>query len=834
MESQWVLSLGLALALGRCAPPTRAADALPPAAGRRVDFRADVKPLFESGCIACHAHGQKKGGLRIDSRSLLVEGGGSGPAARPGSGGESLLVRLVAGLEADRVMPAKGARWTPEQVGLLRAWIDQGMEWEDGVKLGRGVLAPLEPRVVVLPPAARGLTNPVDRLLAPYFVRNGVKLPPPVADRVFARRVHLDLVGMVPTPEELRAFERDGQPDKAAGLVGRLLGDGPRYAAHWLTFWNDALRNDYRGPGFIDGGRRQITPWLYGALATNLPFDRFVAQLVNPDEHAAGFTKGIVWRGTVNASQSPPVQAAQNLSQVFLGINLKCASCHDSFVSDWKLADAYGLAGIYADEPLELVRCDKPTGAIAARKFLFPELGAFADSTNRTERLERLARLFVDPRNGRLTRTIVNRLWARLLGRGLIEPVDEMDNASWNADVLDWLAADLSANGYDLKRTLALIATSRAYRLPAVGGQENPSGTFVFRGPLVKRLSAEQYADALSSLTGLWQPLPANSEIDFGLPDRSAIRPFPAASWIWNSDAARTGAPPGTVYFRRRFTLGEAPLPETALVVAAADNRFTLYVNGHEAGSGDDWNRPRLIDIRPHLTAGTNVLAVAATNGEVKEGDASPNPAGLILAAWIEPAKQGGKQAGAVEASQGGRTDFGTDPFWLCSTQKMDGWQKPDFAAAGWVSATPLGGPGAAPWALEGRLLANWSQGSQFGRVRISLVASNPLLTALGRPGREQVVTSRATVATTLQGLELANGATLAERLQKGAARLIEAKPKTARVLIDRLYAQALGRHPTGAERQLALATVGSPPRREGVEDLLWALSLLPEFQLID
>src|SRR4029450_13613691 len=138
--------------------------------------------------------------------------------------------------------------------------------------------------------------------------------------------------------------------------------------------------NDYRGTGYIDGGREQITRWLYAALRDNKPYDQFVRELVNPSASGPrGFTKGIVWRGAVNASQTPPMQAGKSISQGFLGVNLKCPSCHDSFIDDWQLADAYGMAGIFADEKLELVLCDKPLGKDVPVKFLFPELGGLGD-----------------------------------------------------------------------------------------------------------------------------------------------------------------------------------------------------------------------------------------------------------------------------------------------------------------------------------------------------------------------------------------------------------------------------------------------------------------------
>ena len=195
-----------------------------------------------------------------------------------------------------------------------------------------------------------------------------------------------------------------------------------------------------------------------------------------------GFTKGIVWRGVVNASQTPEMQAAQNISQVFMGVNLKCASCHDSFINEWQLADAYGLASIYAERPLEMVECDRPTGKTAAMKFLYADLGSIDPAAPRGVRLEQLMHALVGPTNGRLARTIVNRLWARFMGRGLVEPVDDMEQAAWHPDLLDWLAEDLVAHGYDLKRTMAVILTSRAYQRVAV----NPPAAdepYVFRGP---------------------------------------------------------------------------------------------------------------------------------------------------------------------------------------------------------------------------------------------------------------------------------------------------------------------------------------------------------------
>src|SRR5206468_2632293 len=122
----------------------------------------------------------------------------------------------------------------------------------------------------------------IDRILLQYYEARAIKPPRLVSDGIFARRVYLDAIGLLPTPEELDAFSSDPRADKRERLVRKLLADNRRYAEHWLTFWNDALRNDYSGTGYIDEGRKQVTSWLYAALAGNMRFDKFVNELINP------------------------------------------------------------------------------------------------------------------------------------------------------------------------------------------------------------------------------------------------------------------------------------------------------------------------------------------------------------------------------------------------------------------------------------------------------------------------------------------------------------------------------------------------------------------------
>lgn len=686
----------------------------------------------------------------------------------------------------------------------------------------------LELRRPALPSPKPGATpdHPIDALLQPYFEKHNLQPAAVVDDRLFARRAYLDITGLLPTPAELAQFQADQRPGKREQLAVQLLADKFRYAEHWLSFWSDALRNDYRGTGYIDGGRKQITAWLFESLVDNKPFDQFVRELISPNPDSEGFIKGIVWRGVVNASQVPPVQAAQNVSQVFMGINLKCASCHDSFINDWKLNDAYALAGVFSDGPLEIHRCDKPTGAFAPLKFLYPELGAVNGEAPRIERMRQLATLIASPNNGRLARTVVNRIWSRFFGRGIVSPVDEMDNAPWNSDLLDWLAADLVDHGYDLKHTMRRLVTSRAYQLPAMKPLEHEQDEFVFSGPLVRRMSAEQFIDGMATLTDTGY---TNPGVRMSSLSRVPVR------WIWNQKEAGQGTGGGRLFLRKVLDLPEAPTEARALI--ACDNQFTLYVNGQKVAAGSDWQKPALVDVGRQLVKGRNVLAVEAINwpdpatGSGLETKA-PNPAGFVfhLRAVHKPSQNDGA---VVVGNDSQASEVGSDATWTWSGSPTAGWEQPAFAAEGWQPAAEIVDADGGSWNLGRQLALMTLYGEQIpAMIRAALVPADPLLVALGRPNREQVVTDRPQAATTLQAVELTNGTSLATQIAQGAQKLAAAG-LTPEALVDRIYLQAMGRKPSLEELASSLEIVGSPVAPAGIEDFLWIVAMLPEFQLI-
>jgi mono/diheme cytochrome c family protein len=471
------------------------------AVAETVDFAREVLPILQQHCAKCHTNGRYEGAISFDTREALLETEVVGPGSRADS---SLLDRLTVD-DPEVRMPLNAPALSTAEIDTIRRWIDAGLPWQKGFSFKKDSFrAPLKPRRPELPITPSQEANPIDRILTAYWQQHNIEPPKPIDDATFYRRASLDLVGLLPTAEEVISFEADRTSSKRKRLVRKLLDNRTAYADHWLTFWNDLLRNDYAGTGYIDGGRKQITAWLYGALVENMRYDEFVRELVNPSKESDGFANGIVWRGQVNASQRPELQYAQNVGQVFLGVNLKCASCHDSFVDEWKLTDSYGLAAVFSREPLEIHRCDVPSGKTAEPFFLFGDLGRIDPTAPREQRLQALADIITSADNGRLSRTIVSRIWDRLTGRGLVFPVDALSNRPWNEDLLDYLAADLQDRGYDLKQTLELIVTSDVYGSESVAWDPTaPVDAYVFHGVAPKRMSAEQFVDAVWQIANI-------------------------------------------------------------------------------------------------------------------------------------------------------------------------------------------------------------------------------------------------------------------------------------------------------------------------------------------
>ena len=778
-------------------------DSLSVAQQNRLNL--EVRGIFAHHCYKCHSELKQKGELILETKEGILKGGEDGEIFTPGDAEHSEIIRRLKLPRSDEeAMPGKGKALAKEDIELISLWIDQGAPWADeSFKVfPEATLALTKPEL----PESAERSHPVDRLVDAYFQENDLSWPEPVDDRTFLRRVYLDTKGLLPRPEQVRAFEQESSADKRAHLVKTLLEDDQGYAQHWLSFWNDLLRNDYSGTGFITGGRQQITDWLYASLLHNKPYHQMVKELTNPTEASEGFIKGIQWRGVVNSSQRVEMQAAQNISQSLLGINLKCASCHNSFVSNLTLEQSYGFANVFSDSTLEIYRCDLPTGKNSQVAFLYPELGVIEAETVK-EKLKQLSEVMVKPENGRLYRTIVNRLWDQTMGRGLVEPLDEMDQPPWDAALLDWLAADLIDHEYDLKHTLETIMTSRTYQLPSVTYEQVSQlkdENYRFTGPIQRRLSAEQFADAVSQVI---TPLYYSMAFD---PDPTPLE----ASWIWmrEQEVDRDVLPqPGQRYFRHQFQLPPGKVVKEAEALLTADHAFTLFLNGHQAAQGDDWRKVTRLKLDHLLQPGVNQLAVEGENeGTVR------NPAGLLFALSIR--YQDGTQEMIYSDEQWKATD----------APPADTWTQTAFDDRQWSEVKAYDN---SYWGK----LASFSFGpvDSTSFVRAALVQQNPFLKALGRPTRENVTTSRDDQATLLQALELTNGDFFNRAMEEGSTAWLAHYGNHPETLVDQLYLRSFGRHPSAEEKELLQTSLGEAPTADAVQDVLWATVLLPEFQFI-
>ena len=692
-------------------------------------------------------------------------------------------------------MPVGADPLKPDQVATLKAWIDEGASWSADATVAVKWQPPLAPRRPAVPETDSRIRNPIDRFIAAYSKRRSITLPQVVADASFARRVYLDLWGLLPNPQQLETFLKDKRPNKREVLVDQLLGDAKLYSQHWISFWNDLLRND---EGVIyHGDRQSISQWLLKALENNLPYDQFVSALLNPakPDDPAGFLIGVNWRGDVSASQSPPMQAAQNSAQVLMGVNLKCASCHDSFINQWKLRESYGLASFFSDKELELVRCDVKLGETAQLRFLYPELGSVESGAPLAVRREAVARLMTLPENGRFSRTLVNRYWKKLLGRGLVEPVDDMDTEPWDTDLLDWLASDFAESGYDLRHLLRQVVTSEAYQLPAVHLATSKDKEFSFEGPLPRRLTAEQFVDGISSVTGEWRVFQT---------ERSEPGIYSRDWRLKSSSLTRAlGRPIRDQVFTSRNE--EASTLQALELVNGEDLAYLLRRGARKILNQLDSTPQNLFDSGAF---GKGKVAIDINIQGVQElwlltEDAGSYDRNLVIAGWADArliGPEGEMKLSALAAKQPVR------PGKLV----IEG---SEFAES---LITPL--PSELVFTLKGRNFSRLQgvvgvdesclRNDISPRVRFFVFAEKPDPRQLVRvSGEPPVPMSRQSI--------------------------------TPESLVHYVYRYALSRDPTEKERQIArelLVTSGSTEKMsaDGLEDLFWALFLLPEFQFIN
>jgi hypothetical protein len=376
------------------------------------------------------------------------------------------------------------------------------------------VLIPLPERVPDEVYARLPRNNFIDPLVWDKLRRLGLTPSDPAPDHTFLRRAYLDVIGRLPTPEEARAFLADADLRKRAKLIDRLL-ERPEYADFWANKWADLLRpNPYRvGIKAVFN----LDAWLRDAFRRNKPYDQFVRDLLTAQGSTFRNGAAVVFR-----DRREPDEITTMVSQLFLGVRLDCAKCHHHPFEVWGQDDFYSLAAYFARLGRKGTGLSPPisggeevvtvagkgevrhplTGQVLPPRPLFgkaPPLDPDRDPR------QALAEWVTSPANPYFARVIVNRVWADLMGRGLVDPVDDLraTNPPSNGPLLDALADDFRKNGYDLKKLLRTIMTSHAYGLSSLPKGQNAADTRNYSRHYRQRLRAEVLLDAVCDITGV-------------------------------------------------------------------------------------------------------------------------------------------------------------------------------------------------------------------------------------------------------------------------------------------------------------------------------------------
>jgi Protein of unknown function (DUF1553)/Protein of unknown function (DUF1549) len=369
--------------------------------------------------------------------------------------------------------------------------------------------------VVAKPPTANYPGTPcnnfIDDLVVAKLKRMNIVPSRLSGDHEFLRRVYLDTVGVLPSLEETRSFLEAKDPDKRVRLIDTLL-ERPEFAEVWATRFSDLFR-----VGLLDQGNkggRLMYNWIRKAFREDKPYNEFVTELLT----ASG---NLFYNPTANfyyvTEFAEPENYATNVSQVFLGVRLECARCHNHPWEKWTQDDFWGFAGFFArmgvkdtyqndESQIHL----KLKGEVVHPKTKKPVMAKYLDGSTETEGLdedirEKLAAWMTSPANPWFARAIVNRVVKHYLGRGLVEPVDDfrVTNPPSNEALLDALAKDFVRSGYSLRHTIRLILNSRVYQLSSEPNETNRDDDINYSRYSVKRLMAEQLIDAITQVTGV-------------------------------------------------------------------------------------------------------------------------------------------------------------------------------------------------------------------------------------------------------------------------------------------------------------------------------------------
>ncbi|MCA9039704.1 MAG: DUF1549 domain-containing protein, partial [Planctomycetaceae bacterium] len=327
------------------------------------------------------------------------------------------------------------------------------------------------------------------------------------SDEDYLRRVYLDVIGTLPTVEETRHFLADTSPDRRERLVSELL-DRPEYATYWALKWSDLLRVDRLKLG--RKGSYNYYNWIRTSFEQNKPFDQFASELLTAEGPITESPSGYFFKAV-----DDPGQAASTVAQVFLGIRIECAQCHHHPTDRWSQSDYYGMRALFSQvqfkpseqgEMLETAVATPTMHPRTGEEVMPRPLGSEQNvNSDDIDRREVMADWLTSHSNEWFAQNVVNRVWAHFLGRGIIEPVDDIrsTNPPTNPELLAALTKYFIEHDYDLHQLIQLITRSRTYQLSSETNPSNERDEQNYSRALLKTLQAEVLLDAICQVTGV-------------------------------------------------------------------------------------------------------------------------------------------------------------------------------------------------------------------------------------------------------------------------------------------------------------------------------------------
>jgi len=328
-------------------------------------------------------------------------------------------------------------------------------------------------------------------------------------DEEFVRRVYLDVIGMLPDPGESKAFLADTDPAKRAKLIDTLL-ERPEFAEFWALKWGDLLR--VRNIKVSVGGVHKFNRWLVAAWRDNMPYDEFARQLLTAEGSTYVNPPANYFRTATETND-----CTETTSQLFLGIRIQCAKCHNHPFERWSQDNYYGIGAFFnrvqrkagsnpEEQVIWVARAGEVTQPRTGRQMKpWLPLKGDAELPGEDDRRQAFVDWLIKPENPFFAKVEVNRLWGHLFGRGIVEPVDDFrdSNPPSSASLIAALADDFAKNGYDRKRVIRTMLNSRTYQLSSRKNEFNSTDVKYFSHANTRLLSAEQLLDAICRVTSI-------------------------------------------------------------------------------------------------------------------------------------------------------------------------------------------------------------------------------------------------------------------------------------------------------------------------------------------